>query len=102
MTADVCAACGGAVVDIEVAPVQRLAGVHFASAAGVPVAGSLAATCSDCGQFAGERCDLCRGRVLWQWDGPGQALWVCETCGDTDIALQAPMRPHTWTCSKCG
>lgn len=89
----ICPKCGGEVFDAEVTPVQKWEGM--------PIAGRLAAMCSRCGEFAGDLCEKCGGRWLWQWDGPGQALWICEGCGDVDIALHMPPRPCTWTCSRC-
>jgi hypothetical protein len=88
-----CPKCDGEVVDIEVTLVQH--------SEGMPMAGCLASVCSECGEFAGELCDACGGRWLWRWDGPGQAIWICEGCGDADIAWHMPVRPHTWTCLRC-
>jgi len=70
MTAEVCSTCGGDVVETEVTPIQMWEG--FA------IAVSLASLCSLCGHFAGEACAKCGGRVLWEWHGPGQALWVAR------------------------
>jgi hypothetical protein len=74
MNRDECAACGGEIVQLEVVPVERLAGPEYGSVEGTAVAGSLADVCSRCDRFAGQACDKCRGRVLWEWRGPGQAL----------------------------
>jgi hypothetical protein len=79
VTAEICSMCGGEVVEAEVTPIQMWQG--FA------MAGSLASVCSLCGHFAGRVCDRCGGGVLWEWHGPGQALWVCEGCADSDLAL---------------
>ena len=49
-----------------------------------------------------ERCARCGGEVVMEWVGPGQAFWVCEACGDSDLALHNPPRPHTFTCRVCG
>lgn len=102
MTTDLCTRCRGEVVEVEVVPVRRLEGSHYGKAEGAPYAGSLASVCSKCDSFQGDRCDKCGGRVLWEWHGPGQAMWVCETCGDADIALHMPPRPITWRCEVCG
>ena len=102
MADDVCATCGGNIIQIEVVPITRLVGPEYGRAEGAAVSGSVADVCSHCDRFAGELCDKCGGRVLWEWHGPGQALWVCEGCEESDIALQAPPRPHTWKCSGCG
>lgn len=101
MTGDSCNKCGGVVVDVEVVPVQRLEGAQYGKAEGVAVSGTLASVCSKCDAFQGESCDECGGRVLFEWHGPGQALWVCETCGDMDLALHAPPRPFRWRCEIC-
>jgi hypothetical protein len=101
MTRGACAACGGEILQVEVVPVERLAGPEYGPVEGAAVAGSLADICSRCDRFAGQACDKCGGRVLWEWHGPGQALWACEDCGDSDLALHMPPKPHTWKCSKC-
>lgn len=86
--------CGGEATMEEVTPVVTWEGYAMS--------GRLAEVCSVCGIFLGQRCSICGGRWLWEWSGPGQAIWVCEDCGETDIALHNPPRPHTWKCSICG
>ncbi len=96
-----CSECAGTVVEVEVVPVKRLEGPQYGKAQGAAVSGSLARVCSKCSSFQGQTCDKCGGRVLWEWHGPGQAVWVCESCSDSDIALHAPPRPVRWRCASC-
>lgn len=50
-----------------------------------------------------ERCEYCRGEVIYQLFAPGEAAWVCASCDAiVDIALHISPSVYRWSCSSCG